>query len=87
MLGINQLFQFLLLLFLSVFLGDFFSFNPINRTWTSRIVSLVSQRAGMGLAATPDGLIYLFGGGNGIGEKSEASLEHLHTVFTAIYVH
>jgi hypothetical protein len=46
-----------------VHFGDLFSLNPITKTWTA--LPGFTTCWGMGFAASPNGLLYLFGGYNG----------------------
>ena len=50
--------------------NDLYRFSPTNNTWTALAAdSPPSARVGMGFAATPDGLLYVFGGYGGSGER------------------
>jgi hypothetical protein len=52
------------------YFNDLYRFNPISNAWTALgAASPPAPRAFMGFAATPDGMLYGFGGFNG-GEKT-----------------
>jgi N-acetylneuraminic acid mutarotase len=45
------------------FLNDLYRFNPTSNTWSNlSVANPPSARSGMGFAATPDGMLYVFGG-------------------------
>ncbi len=48
---------------------DMYSFNPASSMWTTLAPSgaVPSARLGMGFTSTPDGLLYLFGGLQAVG--------------------
>jgi N-acetylneuraminic acid mutarotase len=53
----------------SVVVNDLYRFSPSSNSWTAiSVASPPSARWGMGFAATPDGMLYVFGG-NGNGRK------------------
>jgi hypothetical protein len=45
-----------------------YRFNPAANTWTAAL-SLSFRRMSMGFAATPDGMLYVFGGWDGFGTE------------------
>jgi N-acetylneuraminic acid mutarotase len=52
-------------------LNDLYRFSPTSNTWTAlNIASPPSARYGMGFSATPDGMLYVFGGDGNRGEGS-----------------
>ncbi len=62
----------LLLLPATGYLNDLYCYNSTNVKWTALLTngSIPSPRNSMGFAATPDGIIYVFGGsGSGNDEK------------------
>jgi N-acetylneuraminic acid mutarotase len=55
----------------SAFFNDLYRFSPTSNTWTALIAaSPPTARFSMGFAATPDGMLYVFGG-KGSGERGE----------------
>jgi N-acetylneuraminic acid mutarotase len=53
------------------FLNDLYRFSPTSNAWTAlSVASPPSARYGMGFAATPDGMLYVFGG-SGTGSRGE----------------
>ena len=50
--------------------NDLYSFSPTSNTWAAHNASSApSPRFAMGFAATPDGMLYVFGGSGTSGEK------------------
>ena len=53
----------------SVYFNDLYSFDPASAFWTAHAPAgtVPSARQSMGFARTPDDMMYLFGGYDGIG--------------------
>ena len=53
----------------TVVYNDLYSFSPNTSVWSALSPSgpLPAPRFGMGFAATPSGMLYMFGGANGSG--------------------
>ena len=71
-------------------LKDVYRFSAAANTWTalSPSGSSPSPRYNMGFAATPDGMLYVFGGsdGNGkVGEEGAAHTLHMYMYMLCIY--
>jgi hypothetical protein len=70
-------------------LNDVYRFSAAANTWTalSTSGSAPSPRAYMGFAATPDGMLYVFGGwdGGNVGEEGAAYTLHMCMYMLCIY--
>ena len=74
----------------AVHLNDMYRFSPAANTWTalSPSGSGPSPRYGVGFAATPDGMLYVFGGyddGGTVGEEGAAYTLHMCMYMLCIY--
>ena len=73
----------------TVFFNDLYRFSAAANTWTalSPSGSGPSPRSDMGFAATPDGMLYVFGGydGGNVGEGGAAYTLHVHVHI--MYIH
>ena len=65
----------------AAYLNDVYRFSPAANTWTalSPSGSAPSPRYGMGFAATPDGMLYVFGG-NATGKRGVIRCMYVYAV-------